>query len=842
MNLEAIKNLRFSYEGQDGLHFFPQLLIDSIDLINQFFKNSGSNKLCIIFPSRELAAQWISIPLSLKLLDEEFALHRQDISEAYKNYKPGQRLLLNNEALVEWVRGDEGTLTFRTKGKKRKKYWESTDGDLISISSGRINNLRPAPATRTALSSREFVFKHIRPSVAVPIDKLLGINSNGNLLFQKQSIALVSRYNSFENAVSQIQLNGTLIDEYFPDGKIDDNGQPNEQSPLVIANSLQSLAMYLMQDRKIARLVIDSYKVIHDRGLTDFSDIDREFRPPTILITDLSEIDLFDSIGNHGFSFFSFTKKQIQPVDPAAGSPFKLFDRKVKAFTEFRFQIRDCQDDELEVAFKLIRAVSDDQSDEVLTSLKIQLIQLLNSLSHVVGPLDSNTTDTLRDSLKRSSTLLWDNKAWLGDNTSRIREALDALQAVIERYSKEMPSKGIAMLEVISAESPDYIICNTESHANSISKVLDHTDLNKRPTVVSLSILDGITPIGPKRAVLVGWPKAINFNRLLSSFRFESLTFLFYKFERGYYNSVQKRNLKNLANIKENIDRAGNARNDNTDLPFEEIYNSYKVIEDHPSVDFDVLNFELRIDDAQFSKYYAKPGSDSIRARRIDFENDTFIYATETHKFIVINELLDKQVRDSKVYEKRSDGLKIGDVIALIKTDTDLLADLVQRITNKEEYQEVKKLTDLWKVLLREYFRTINKDFRSLVERLRKYECIKHEATIRNWLTDDNRIGPDDDIDLMSIAALTNSEFLMNNISKVRKAIDQMISWRFQAGTFVRDRIQKKLFEFANRSIINTTIEVPDLGEVEILPVQSIGMNYQEIDRRFVNRPLTREM
>ena len=136
-----------------------------------------------------------------------------------------------------------------------------------------------------------------------------------------------------------------------------------------------------------------------------------------------------------------------------------------------------------------------------------------------------------------------------------------------------------------------------------------------------------------------------------------------------------------------------------------------------------------------------------------------FIYSTESHKFLVINELIEKKDPKANLHRRRIDSLKTGDVIALINTDRDILADLVEKNTNKR-ISSVKQWTDLWKNLLKEYFSSIGNDFKRLVADLRKHDCKKHEATIRNWLQDENRIGPDDDADLISIALLTDSKSL----------------------------------------------------------------------------------
>ncbi len=88
---------------------------------------------------------------------------------------------------------------------------------------------------------------------------------------------------------------------------------------------------------------------------------------------------------------------------------------------------------------------------------------------------------------------------------------------------------------------------------------------------------------------------------------------------------------------------------------------------------------------------------------------------------------------------------------------------------------------------------------------------------------------------------LTQSEELYENISLVRKAISQMVSWRMQASDLVREKIKEKLLEIAKHSIINSSIEISELGRVEILKVYELKKESEEIDKKYVNRLIAKE-
>ncbi len=235
-----------------------------------------------------------------------------------------------------------------------------------------------------------------------------------------------------------------------------------------------------------------------------------------------------------------------------------------------------------------------------------------------------------------------------------------------------------------------------------------------------------------------------------------------------------------------------------------------------------------------------KPGS--IKAKRIDFENDYFIYSTESHKFLFINDLIEKKGEKTNLYRKKIETLNIGDVIALINTERDILVELVERNTNTKELAKVKQWTELWKNLLKEYYSQIGNDFKKLVDDLRKNGCKKHEATIRAWLQDENRIGPEENADLISISSMTNSKLLSDNINTVRESISKMIGWRMKASDFIADKIKSQIHEFADSSIINRRISIEGLGSVIVLKVIEVSNLWDNIDVRYVNRLLQKEI
>ncbi|WP_199119740.1 DrmE family protein [Pedobacter sp. ASV28] len=827
--------LSYSYVDQPEAYKAPSVMMDILELIVDFYSNNLSNKLCIVLPAKELIAQWISIPYVLSIIKNDFSKFENEIYEAYKSYKTGDKLILNNKAIVEWVGIKQNGATFKTKSEKE------SSGAEITIKFSDVIKLQTAPNNRNRLSPLKLVKSVLPSNVKTPIENLLGIHTHGNKEFIRSKVCLIGKYADFKKSTKNILINSFSLTEYAHLEKIKNDGTVDNNSAVLLSNNLSNLALYTIQN-PVSAIIIDGFTVIQERG-TDFSDIDVK-NIPTILITDLSEIENFEFMGNYGFEFFNFTKENLNIDCHSNNSPFHAFNKKLKKYTIFNIIKEVCQNTELETIVKKIHSIEKDEFNNDLNALKVYLIQLTNIVSRICHIPVSSEISVLNQKVNNLETLFQRNKMWLGDSHKPIEESISLLKSVIEKFLIQPSEKCTKLQTLISQHNYDYIICPTADEVQALRNFLAENLYNTK--VISLTDMnDNMLSSQPVKAIITGWAKSKNLNKIFSSFLFSELTLLFYQFENNYYNSLQRRNRKYSENVKSTITRDGirSPEYSAESKGFEDLYSSDEGIETTSGSQFDILEFELKLDNVQYSRYKLTGNiADSVKAKRIDFENDSFIYASESHKLLVINDLIEGQKDNTRYYRKTAEALKTGDIIALINTDRDILAELVEKNTTHEDLTAVKKWTNLWKNLLKEYFVSIGNDFKKLIEDLREHDCKKHEITIKTWLQDENRIGPDDDSDLISIALLTNSDLLNDNIITVREAIRKMTGWRMKAADAIIKKIKSKIHEFADSSIVNNTIVIEDLGSITVLKITDISDKWENIDGRYINRLLQKDI
>jgi hypothetical protein len=830
MNKDLIQKLQYTQAGQKEAHSLPLPLIESLELISDFFSNNSNHKLCLVFPTKEFAAQWLSIPTVLFLIESDFAQFKNEIVESLEKYQKGDWIILNNEAVVEWHGRSPSGFTF--------KYKEYNGVDKITISIKKISKIQPAPSSRKALSGLNRVMQAIARTNVNPTDVILGIQTEGNKLYQKNSICLISKHISFENSISEISINNFLVDEYFKQGKIDDAGEADLKSPLLISNNLTNLALYVTLSDTVSKIIIDGYSAIQERGV-DFNDIDVK-KIPTILITDLSEMGNFENIGEYGFDFYNFTKENLQLDEIKKISPFSSFDKKLYKYISFNLQKEICENADLESITKLVHSIDKDESVKELTNLKILLIQLLNLVSRIAHPLNQNEVAVYKGMLSKVETLFFENRFYLGGSLQAIEDSISLLKSVVEKFANAPSEKCEKLSELMKTNQYDYIICTTEDEALSLSLHLNSLRLVHKPIVISVAdVNNSLLDNEPVKAILTGWAKTNNVNRLLSSFLFSDLTVLFYQFESKYFNSLQNRNKKFSGNVKSTINKKGirSEKETETENSFADLYKSESKGETDSN--FDIVEFELKLDNAQFSKYIMRGNlADSVKAKRVEFKNEKFIYLTDTHGLLVLENFHQSTSKSLYIHKSRIENLHHGDVIAFLKTERELLNKIVGRQTTPAALKETTKWIELWKHLLRNHYKLLNNDFNKLVSQLKERGCNRDPVTIRSWLFDDLRIGPRKDEDLLAIAIMTNGTELFDDIKTVRAAIKQMTSWRMKASDFLIEQLKAKIKSTHSTIQVNSVIDFEDLGEVQILEITEINNSSNNIDIRNVNRLL----
>lgn len=830
-----LDSLKYKFSNDYDEYEAPKVIRDSLTIISSYFTNNENNKLCLIFPNKEYIAQWLTIPLTLENIKNNFILHNQEIFSSYKNYNKGDKLILNNKAIVEFIRVTDKGLEFKTKGVKE------SSGASMTLKFSQVTKLRKCPDENRKLSSLKTVTETINKRELTPIEYLLKIETFGNTEFNKDGICLVSRYIDFDKSIDDILINHVSINDYIDQKKIDEKGETESNSTLYLTNSLLNLYLLLNKSNQISNIIFDGCFSIIDRGNTDFIDIDSK-KIPTILITDLSEIENFGNLKNLGFDFYNFNTENLTNIEPSDNSPFSNLEKRINTFLSFSFNVINIHDSNMNQMVELINSIERDESNLTLINLRIALIQIFNFISRIAYELNRDEILTIQQKIKNIEEQYIENKNWIGESADIIKNCIIKLESIVNSFYSTQNEKNKKLIDLINNNSYDYIICSSEDEALTLSNYIKIKFNESYIKVISISdVNDKFITYGDKKALLIGWSKYTYINRLISGFLIKNVTALFYDFENYYFKSLQNRNKLALENAKSNVDSSGKLNGKISKINFFDNLNknNSSII---PNNNFDITTYEENIDLDYYSKYIVKSNTiESVKVRKIEFENNYFMFATDSHKFLVINEILEESSDKAKITRIKTESIMPGFIVAQINTDRDILVELVEKNNDAKEFQLVKSYTSLWRNLLKNYFISIGSDFKKLVQELRNCHCDKHEVTIRTWLQDETKIGPEDNSDLISIALLTGSDKLNDNLELVRTSIRKMTGWRMKASDIIMEKIKNEIQSKVTNSLINKIVNIDGLGTVRVLKVKYVSQTTDFVDAKFVNKLLQKE-
>ncbi|GAI51887.1 unnamed protein product, partial [marine sediment metagenome] len=186
--------------------------------------------------------------------------------------------------------------------------------------------------------------------------------------------------------------------------------------------------------------------------------------------------------------------------------------------------------------------------------------------------------------------------------------------------------------------------------------------------------------------------------------------------------------------------------------------------------------------------------------------------------------------------------LRVGDYILFQESNRNILREIADKGLAREGKHGLRTIAGLWREALRETHMHNASGFEGLVRSLSDAGCKRLPSTIRNWLYDDNQIGPGKKRDLRYIAKATGNKLLLDRIEEVETAISTVRGAHIQASNYIRHRLLAKLPELiANRDRTgygtqqSMQIDIEEYGRVMILQIEEIADDWEETPINSVN-------
>ena len=493
----------------------------------------------------------------------------------------------------------------------------------------------------------------------------------------------------------------------------------------------------------------------------------------------------------------------------------------------------DCAGDDLQTVAESLEEVArlvqghEERSgvDELVGRLYSILFEVSESCFGV-GERVGTSLQAVREGI--AENILWMDRAV----TVELRRAVDKLGDALARGYKRS-EKADAMLRVLSKANGEWAVATRSADASErIRKGLEELGLHAPDmqigTFGSEHEYTGI--------IVPTWPNARRFARFMAMGVSQDIRILTYPFERKWVSRYQISERSTArANDLEGEDRSSLLGIDSSLLtPLDP-----PKLEDpkpEPTPDGAIFEVAERVANRRRNRQPSSPadGTDTRRARFVEFFGDCYALLTEWSTWHVLNDLIYTEDDDDALPRiVEASDLTPGDfVLFRAGGDSEFVRLIAEDNMGREEYRRIRAVSDRWKQALKR----LGYSPEDVQRRLARNGLHRTSVTIAGWMHNPDRIGPGDDTDIDVIAEAAGDSYLTNHVAEVKDAISSIRGSHQSAGRrltqLLLGELRGRLSELDDRPVLLDL----HFGQAWVVQIDSIARRQRDYAATQVNR------
>ena len=848
----------------------PEVLQFSFDIVEYLrCEDRDEKRLAMVLPLLLDCPEWIATGCALAAIKQDFLPK----IECMPPFESGQKLLLDGRYIVEYV-GEEkwdGIRFLKVKvGAKRKSGQGSLDTTKLFKYEER---LRFQP---TDTKKRLSLIESLGIKSDHPIDRLLDLGSFGNRSVFENRVLLVSHLTRVRQFIERTHLlNPVSIDQsvslrdLFQWGGITVEGdleqwghQQIDAEPVIgVVPDLVTLREYLFN-----RQTSDVFVII-DGDIPFFNDLQAldEILSEGYHVVAMMEnrhLDDLRFLEDRGFTTWIWSNhdlRQIELIDPTDETrqqlPFSDFRRKIRNFHTRQIESINCECSELDSAADRLKTYSRqcNSTDPVIRAIEFRFYNVLLKLSRLLRPLVVFDDTSQINIMKELELVLSD----IRDNVTRIeKDAVDTahefvnlVKAVTENPSS-LSGKATELEKLLQNKTrrsqKTAIILADVSEIPLVSKYWKERSLGGE-----LRSIQFLTPATLQSEqdfeyfIVCGWLGSEHMRKIYYSCIAPSISVLTYRFEQTWFQSAINKWHRQQQNEETKLSQQQRAKLLQT-KPENLIPVSPKPEVQHPAgesseTDFDITDFELRLHTYRRDLYRGQsdPGDTRTDVRYISFTGNCYSYLRPNYKVPVVTDFIAGYADESsRIPSKDIAQLRVGDYVVFRDgSDSDLLRTIADKGLKKAGKGEHRITAGLWKRELMQFVINHPFGFEGALVELWDAGLKRTEVTVRGWLNDEHRIGPQDERDVEIISQVCRSQQLIEQIDYVRGAIKEVRGAHLQAAHFLAQKLIALIPSILKQGAAEThTIEIEDIGQASVVRIEYIDEEEVAVPPSEVNR------
>jgi hypothetical protein len=690
----------------------------------------------------------------------------------------------------------------------------------------------------------------------------------GNKTLFESNIIFVGRIGKTVDFISSTELNKTKLDNLFLWGKLTTEGNMSiisssriQASPsCLIAPDLYSVVNYCNFEEDKSRAIIISSTSFCRNDPQSFTTL-LDSKIPIIIIADFNDSDDLEYLYENNFKIWQWDKRNLREITKQfrfqENSIFNPFHRTLINMYKQKINTVVCNYPELEsianeltVFEKKIR-----QQNDQLRSLCSNLYQLYNEFSRLIRFPSEEWLRNYQERVNNLKTRFETHRLWIPTETmSQLSKIIHALSRLCENpfvcennkldhFTKLLQENSTAGKTIVVIPGVEDV---EETKGYWQKKFVAFPEkLNNVVFLAASDLSPDLISYIPDRFIVCGWLGQSLMYSILHSFITDNITLLVYPNEARWFKSATLRWRKNRrfkSDFKE-FSELLNLPEDFFDSLVDDVVEEPFLPEKLPEEN--ILELERRLKQYRYGGYKTTESSVDVieKAKLVIFNNEQFAFFTKNHRCLVVTDLIRVSNSKAEIQKLTLSDIKAGDYILFFSSDQDLIRETADKLLQRSGKVGLREEARFWQKILQKKTEELTIDM--VVQILNQKGCTRHPQTIRNWLEDEDIIGPADSEDLKRILKAFATKLAGNEFDElflaIRNAISEVRGAHQKASSLLSHQLLEKLPDIIGEreSIYKPiSIELPDFGRVFILRVEEIGNEWMDVEKHNTNRLL----
>lgn len=670
-------------------------------------------------------------------------------------------------------------------GKQMIKI-ELSDGSFFSVPASKAPFFQKVDTNRN-LSSLE-KFKHDfkkwkQKNDSDFVQKILNLKTH-----LEQSNLLYSDNKMEDQLLNDLYLDDELFKNLLLTGKISNGHVKNQEAgqyegnpSLILSRDIDEVQDHILSNKKISKVFLSFKKKESLEKNLQYVDTLNQMNLSNVIFTESLNDSQYKLYKDRNYIIWSWNKSLIKELYNHSESLDQI-DESFRAFSQSNVTLIKVDDVNIAHSVTLLKRIEKnvDTASSYLVKIFDRLVPVIFSLLRnylTVSVKDQDIEEMLK-------TLNDQNYIDNAEFINQLHELLTNVKNLVNQHNtngkKAFFSNTINLK--ISGDINTYFVIDSKQNYESTEVWLNSRGVNlnhHRLNLIEINELDSINH-SHSRVYLPFWLNHEKMHKIIHYYNIKELYLVLYGPEFEWANAyikkweAQKKSyndnnhiLKELFDIileSDNKISEINEKNEIQDLDIDQVLSSAKI--------------------RRFSDY-----SDSleefVNVIPIDLSHEKIFLSAENHRFLVISST---DIQDTKVNNKKVEDLIPGEFIVLRNSEKDLIREYADRLLSQDNKSDLRNIAESWKTPFRSLLEVYS--FDDIYSMYVRKNGKRHKLSVKNWLNDENMIGPKYIEDLEIINEICNLE---NDPVQMHKAIQIVDKYHVKGGTELSKLLEKTI-------------------------------------------------